>query len=381
MSATRVDVIVNSLGIGGAERHSLTLANAMVDQGFAVRVISLAVAEGSHRQNTTAATSKAIQLHRRGPIDLRALRAYRSLVKSDRPDLTITVNDYPLAFAWAATLWSHRPAMLQITHTIELPHEDNRVKRWLYPQLLRVPAAVVYVCDLQRQHWRRAGIRARADHCVHNGIDVDRFRPLSSATVIAARAALGFSPDDFVVGICAVLRPEKRHDLLLQALALLWRRGDRVQALLIGDGPERAHIEARARALKIDHAVHITGYQQDVVPLIGAADVMCLVSDYETFSLSILEAMAMAKAVIATRAGAVEEQIAHTENGLLVERGNAGELAEAITQLRDAGYRATIGQRALATVRSQFTEAEMVAHYVRIVQQLASKQPTLRRTP
>ena len=145
-SPTRVDVVLNSLGIGGAERHSLALADALLTQGFEVRVIALAMAEGMRRQDETPATRSAVQLRRKGAIDLAALRRYRSLVSTDPPDVTITVNQYPLAFAWAATLFAPRAPMLQIMHTIELPHEDNLLKRWLYPRLMRVPAAVAYVC-------------------------------------------------------------------------------------------------------------------------------------------------------------------------------------------------------------------------------------------
>ncbi len=368
---TRVDIVLNSLGIGGAERHSLALADALTARGFDVRVIALSAAEGLRRQDRTPATLNAVQLTRRGAIDLAALRVYRRLIRADAPDVAITVNQYPLAFAWLATLFSKRAPMLQIMHTIELPHEDSALKRWLYPRLMRVPGAVAYVCELQRQHWRRAGIRARPDHCVHNGIDVERFRPQPAEAVAATRAALGFADDDLVVGLCAVLRPEKRHDLLLHALALLWQRGEALHALLIGDGPERERIEALAQALGVAHAVHITGYQQDVVPFIGACDAMCLVSDHEAFSLSILESMAMAKAVVATRAGGVQEQITDGETGLLIARDDAAALADALSRLRDPSMRAALGKRAMAKARSQFSADTMFARYAGIVRQLA----------
>jgi glycosyltransferase involved in cell wall biosynthesis len=368
---TRVDIVLNSLGIGGAERHSLGLADALMARGFDVRVIALSATEGPRRQDATPATTRAVQLTRRGAVDLATLRAYRRLIRADAPDVTITVNQYPLAFAWLATLFSKRAPMLQIMHTIELPHEDNALKRWLYPRLMRVPAAVAYVCELQRQHWRRAGIRAKPDHCVHNGIDVERFHPQSPAVVAATRAALGLENDELVVGLCAVLRPEKRHDLLLHALALLAQRGEAVHALLIGDGPERERIVALAHALDISHAVHITGYQQDVVPFIGACDAMCLVSDHEAFSLSILESMAMAKAVVATRAGGVQEQITDGETGLLIARNDAPALANALSRLRDPSIRAALGERAMARARSQFSASTMFARYAGIVRQLA----------
>ena len=369
---TRVDIVLNSLGIGGAERHSLALADALGARGFGVRVIALSATDDLRRQGGTPAATQAVQLARRGAIDLAALRAYRRLIQADAPDVTVTVNQYPLAFAWLATLFSKRSPMLQIMHTIELPHEDSALKRWLYPRLMRVPAAVAYVCELQRQHWRRAGIQARPDHCVHNGVDVERFRPQAPEAVAATRLALGLANDDLVVGLCAVLRPEKRHDLLLHALALLRQRGETVHALLIGDGPERERITALTQTIGIAHLVHITGYQQDVVPFIGACDAMCLVSDHEAFSLSILESMAMAKAVVATRAGGVQEQITDGETGLLIARDDAPALAAALSRLRDPSIRSALGQRAMAKARIQFSADTMFARYAGIVWQLAS---------
>jgi glycosyltransferase involved in cell wall biosynthesis len=295
------------------------------------------------------------------------MRRYRALLVSDPPDMTITVNQYPLAFVWAATLFAPRAPVLQVMHTLELPHEDNPVKRWLYPRLMRLPAAVVYVCELQRRHWRQAGVRARVDHCVHNGVDLQRFQPVTAAASSAARANLGLGRDDFVIGLCAVLRPEKRHDLLVRALAVLWSRNEPVHALMIGDGPERDKVFALARSLGVQKAVHIAGYQKDVVPFIGACDAMCLVSDYEAFSLSILESMAMGKAVVATRAGGVGEQITDRDNGLLVPRNDPEALADAISALRDGPTRQALGQRALLRVRKEFSAETMFAAYGRIV--------------
>jgi L-malate glycosyltransferase len=367
-AGTRVDFVVNSLGIGGAERHTLDLADAFIARGFAVRTVALAVTDDARLPKHTPATATAVQLRHRRAADLGALRAYRALVRSDPPDVTVAVNQYPLAFVCAARVLARQAPLLLVMHTIELPHEDSPLKRWLYPRLMRQPSAIAYVCELQRQHWRRAGIVAQPDHCVHNGVDVERFREPP-----------GLGPGDFVVGLCAVLRPEKRHDLLLQALAIAWARGEPVHALLIGDGPERERVTTLARSLGVEHAVHITGYQRDVVPFIAACDAMCLVSDHEAFSLSILESMAMARPVVATRTGGVQEQITDGIDGLLVPCGDAAALAAAFERLRDPALCQEIGQRAATIVRARFSQHRMVDGYVGIVRALA--QPAGRTRP
>lgn len=383
----RIDVVLNSLGIGGAERHTIALANALAEHGHAVRLIALAQTNGQANgqapsHGRSAVVEGAVQLARRGPVDGRALMEFRRLVRRDPPQLTLTVNQYPLAFVVAATQWMPRAPILQIMHTIELPHADSALKRRLYPLLLRRPAALAYVCEMQRQHWRRQGITLRPDHCVHSGVDIDRFTPAPQAMGDETRRRLGLPPQAFVIGLCAVLRQEKRHDLLLNALAQLRKSGRQVHALLIGDGPERARIEADAAAQGVADALTITGYQHDVVPFIAAADCMCLVSDYEAFSLSILESMAMGKPVVATDAGAVGEQITHGANGLITPRGDAAALAHAIATLYDdSSWRRALGEQALNTVRTRFDARTMHTRFIRIVADLASGQAQPRRTP
>lgn len=359
----RVDIVVNALGVGGAERHSVALARGLAAHGCAMRVIALPAAGDEQVEAFVATVPNALQLRRNNRIDLPALREYRRLLRADPPTLCITVNQYPLAFAYAASFAAmRRTPLLQINHSMGHPYW-----RRLYPYLLRKPAAVVYVSELQRQHWRQLGVRSRPDHCVHNGVDLSRFRPQPSEVSAATRASLGLHGDDFVVGLCAVMRQEKRHDLLLQALVLLRQRGHMVHALLIGDGAERERIEMQVRTLQLEGQVHITGYRQDVVPLLAACDIACLVSDYEAFPLSILEAMALGKPVVATRVGAAQEQIDDGESGLLVPPGDVKALADAIERLRDGSVRTSFGHRALTAVRSRFDAAIMYERYARII--------------
>jgi glycosyltransferase involved in cell wall biosynthesis len=224
----------------------------------------------------------------------------------------------------------------------------------------------VYVCERQRQFWRRKGVHG-ADHCIHNGVDVSRFAPPSHAQRLAWRAATGVPDNTLLVGLCAGYRPEKRHDLLLNAVAELKRRGHAVHALLIGDGALRPAIEAQVRALGLENAVTLTGYSHDVRPWIGACDALCLVSDHETFSLAILEGMACGLPVVATQVGAVDEQISDGQDGLLVPAGDVQALADALWQLHDAPRRSHMGLLARRKVLARFDLKGMNGRYLDLV--------------
>jgi glycosyltransferase involved in cell wall biosynthesis len=316
-----------------------------------------------------------VMLGRSGPLDLSALHRYRSLTRQAPAALTLTVNQYPLAFVSAATLGlRQRPPLLHISHTIELPHEDSLLKRRLQALLKHRPQAHVYVCERQRQFWRRKGVDG-ADHCIHNGVDVSRFTPPSPEQRRAWRAATGVPEGTLLVGLCAGYRPEKRHDLLLQAVAELKRRGHAVHALLIGDGALRPAIEAQARALGVESELTLTGYSHDVRPWMGACDALCLVSDHETFSLAILEGMACGLPVVATQVGAVEEQINDGLDGLLVPAGDATALADALWQLSDAHLRSHMGLRARRKVLARFDLLGMNARYLHLVREHSQAAP------
>src|SRR5207302_8921084 len=108
-----------------------------------------------------------------------------------------------------------------------------------------------------------------------NGIDTRHFQDHRSALERhTLRTGLGYADTDYVIGITAVLRPEKNHIQLIEAIARLRRAGLPARGLLIGDGPTRGVVEARARALGVEREVTVTGFREDVRPYLAACAVV-----------------------------------------------------------------------------------------------------------
>jgi len=190
---------------------------------------------------------------------------------------------------------------------------------------------------------------------------------------IAVRKSLGYADDEMVIGMSAVLRPEKNPLQLVEALARLRGRGVRAQVLFVGDGPMRPAIEERARALGLAGQVRIAGFQQDVRPLVGACDVVALCSTaIETFSLAALEAMALRRPVVHSCVGGAAEMVRPGRNGYVFPVGDTEALAGRLAALADPGTRQRMGARARETVESRFTERAMVDRYERTLTQLAT---------
>src|SRR5262249_12325673 len=146
---------------------------------------------------------------------------------------------------------------------------------------------------------------------------------------------LGFFDGEYVIGLSALLRPEKNHVQLVDAVARLRAIGIPARALMIGDGETREAIEERARSLGVASQIVITGLKQDVRPYVAACDVMVLCSLAETFSLSAIESMALSRPVVHSEVGGAAEMIAPGRTGFLFPPGDTEALVGKLAILAD----------------------------------------------
>jgi glycosyltransferase involved in cell wall biosynthesis len=179
-------------------------------------------------------------------------------------------------------------------------------------------------------------------------------------------------PGDYVIGICAALRPEKAHGDYLRAIAGLRARGTPARGLIIGDGPQRPDVERQIQMLGLDRHVTITGMQNDVRPYIVACDVMTLTShSVETFSLAALESMAMRKPVVMTDIGGAREQVEHGVNGLLYRHGDIDALITNLMELSNVALRDRMASDSLERVTRCFSLPTMIDAYTEALSALA----------
>ena len=143
----------------------------------------------------------------------------------------------------------------------------------------------------------------------------------------------------------AALRPEKNHALFLRAAARVRRAVPDARFLIVGDGPQRGELEALAQSLAISDAVRFLGTRSDVPEVLSLIDVLALSSHIEANPVSILEAMAAEKPVVATRVGSVDKAVHDGRSGYLVSPGSEEELAGRLIELlRDRPRAAAFGR-------------------------------------
>ncbi|HEX7690331.1 MAG TPA: glycosyltransferase, partial [Burkholderiaceae bacterium] len=333
--------LLNSLCFGGAEKQVVALVNGLCQQnGHRVWIQCLKDDDALLPQVDPALRPQVLpNLHVRSGLEPFAVAALARRIDAHAIDVVVCTNMYALLYgSLARALCRRRNALrlVEVFHTTEVASRKERLSMTLYRRLLRATDLLVYVCRGQAAHWQAQGLRAREEVVIHNGIDTARFTDRSTpAENEALRRSFGFSPEDFVVGICAVMRPEKAHDDLVRAVAALHARGVPVRALLVGDGPLRGAVEARIAELGLTASIRITGLVADVRPYVAACDAMALTSRTETFSLAALEAMAMGKPMVMARIGGAAEQVDDGVDGLLYPPGDVAALTDALGAMAD----------------------------------------------
>ena len=361
--------LVNSLGVGGAEKQVVSLVNRLDPARLAVSLLQIKHDDALRPQLDPArCTLGTDALRVRKGLEWPALARLARQIDAQAPHLLVCTNMYALAWGAMARALSRRGAavkLVEVFHTTLPGTRKEALQMRLARPLVARADLLVYVCQAQAAHWRDAGLRARREAVIHNGIDTAHF---TDTWTLPQKAALrqrhGIGASDYLVGLCAVMRPEKAHGDLLAALAQLAAGGLRVHALLIGDGPERARIEAQVDALGLRAQVHITGTVADVRPAIAACDAMVIASRaVETFSIAALEAMALGKPMLMSDIGGAREQVEPGDNGLLHVPGDVQGLAAHIRRLADPRLRRRMGERARARVVPAFDVAAMAQRY------------------
>jgi glycosyltransferase involved in cell wall biosynthesis len=359
MSAPGLLFIVNSLGVGGAEKQVITLLNHLPRNRFRLHLAYLKRIENQLPLLDTSRLDTLVCCDVKRGIERHAVRQLGEIIETQQIDALVCTNTYSMLYGFLARRAARRarPKLATVFHTTLLRTLKEQVQMLLYTRLFKRSDLLVYVCENQRDYWRDRGLRAAADAVVHNGIDVEYFSDLQTPQQkLEMRRSLGFSPDDYVIGLCSYMRPEKAHGDLLQAIARLRSQGTPAKGLFIGDGPERPAIEAQVTALGLREHIVITGLQRDVRPYIGCCDVMTLVSHaVETFSLAALESMALGKPLVMTDIGGASEQVLHGQTGFLFERGDINALTTHLQSLASRTLQSRMGSAAQRRVRQLFT--------------------------
>lgn len=362
----RVLFVTGSLAHGGAERHSITVLNRLAERGHECHAVHIKDDRPDQADRVRLGDGGSLRcLGAARYLDRRALASFAADIATIRPSTIIAANTYALMYSSLALRLSHLRAPLVSTfHSTRLLGAKEQLQMAAYRFFLWRADCLVFVCETQRRYWLRRGVFSRRNEVIHNGVDTDEFcdsrNPGERGMM---RDALGYTDADYVIGLPALLRPEKNHVQLVDAVFRLRNAGVPAKALMIGDGEMRGAVEARARELEVEKDVVITGIQRQVRPYVAACDVVALCSHTEAFSLAAIEAMALRRPVVHSDVGGAAEMIVPGQNGFLFPAGDTSALVDKLAILADRAVARTMGKNAREVVERRFSEKAMVDRY------------------
>jgi glycosyltransferase involved in cell wall biosynthesis len=224
--------------------------------------------------------------------------------------------------------------------------------RWLYKHLLRKADRVIYIAEFMREHLQPL-IKARSASVIYHSVP-------------DPGEAIGSGDPNEILFVGRLIHL-KGCDDLLRSFALVKAGSPEAFLTIVGDGPERSNLEKQAQELNLGSSVRFAGFQNDTASFFARAGIFVLPSRSEGLVLTLLEAMAHGKAIVASRITSVPECIVDGESGLLTRPGDIYDFASALGQLLTDGHlRLCLGQAAREAYLKTFTTTRMITEYRRL---------------
>jgi glycosyltransferase involved in cell wall biosynthesis len=351
----RLLLVVDSLEVGGAERHVVDLAMALHRKGHEVEVACSV--SGGLSEPLEAAGVPVWPLARRlvkRRVSVAYARGIRRLLGERRFDL-VHAHIFASAVAAAiATLGKGVP--LVITEHTEASWQTwrtRRVSRWAHRRAKRVIAVST---PIERRLIERDGVPSHLVTRIPNAVIPASDEPPDPA---------GPLPDAWVegplVGVVARLQPEKGVANFLKAAARVSEISPRARFLVVGDGPLREELLNLVEHLGISERVRFLGYRTDSRALMGLMDLLVVPSLTEGSPLIVLEAMAAGVPVVASAVGGIPDQVRHGREGILVPPDDPDALGDALgALLRDPAYARRLGEAGRRRTENEFSHETLV---------------------
>jgi glycosyltransferase involved in cell wall biosynthesis len=342
---------------GGAQEHLFGLLSRLDPDRYDVSVVSLSPGSAVRKMQRAGFDVLVID----EPDDAIAVGALAAHLAEIGPDVIHNhMHRAELVGTRAAIALGEvgyrRPYVVATVHSSRVRSEEDRQ---MLRELTKHVDQLIAVSSMIERKLLAEGRTAAPVRRIYNGIDLSRYDEQEACCTLPEE--YGMEPGSQIVGVVARLEPEKGHPTLLDAWPLVLRSVPGAYLLIVGEGSRREALEAQARHLRIAHRVVFTGRRDDVPAVTAALDVAVLPSYREAQGLSVLEAMALSRPVVASDVGGIPEMITDGVTGLLVPPHDADALAAGIVRLLvDHPFADTLGRAGHDMVHDRFCIQLMV---------------------
>ena len=387
--------VIARLNMGGPALHVAYLTEGLRKRGYDTTLVagSLAAGEDSMAFVADAHGVEIVRIDQLGreisPLrDLMATIRLARLIRKERPQIlhTHTAKAGTVGRVAARLAGSRKPPIVVHTfHGHVLRGYFGPARTLLFRLLERWLAAgttaLIAVSPQVRDDLVSLGVAPRERFVVIRlGIELDeRVAPEENGRG-ESRRYLGIPGDRFAVGWIGRMTAVKRTDDVLIAFKSLRDSGVDAVLCMVGDGPDRIPLEQRAHELGVARDTVFLGYQEDVAPFYAAFDVLVLPSGNEGTPVTVIEALAAERPVVATRVGGVPDVVRDGEDGFLVEAGAPDDLADRLGRLaRDPALRARMGRKGRERVLPRYAVERLVDDVDELYRSLLSAAGVRRR--
>jgi len=290
-------------------------------------------------------------------IDLAAAWKLSRLLRQWQPEIVHAHDPHAVAMTSLALSFAApvpRPKVVA-SRRVDFHLQGNAFSQWKYRQVDGFIAASGAIRDILVHD----GIPADRIVVVHDGIDVGKIANRPAADIHAEYWLPHGVP--VVVNVGALVA-HKGQRFLIDAMPMVLREVPDARLVIFGEGELRPALERQVKHLSLEKHILLPGFREDVLSLVKSADLFVMSSITEGLGSAVLDAMAMALAVVGTRAGGIPEAIVPGTTGELVEPGDAAALAAAIVKLlQDPSLRQEYGEAGRRRVAHQFDVEHLVS--------------------
>jgi glycosyltransferase involved in cell wall biosynthesis len=366
----RIVQIVTRLDIGGVPEHLLTLTEGLVQHGHDVAIVCNHISDPIRLrlQALGIHNIKLIKLHRLPhPGDLISIWHLYNYLYESKFDIVHTHMSKAALLGCLTARAAKVPMIINTAHNLGCLAFKNPFAKalfWLYDKALFALATDVVILvsnTIRQQVITNRLLPERKAIYIPNGINVINSPPIKTNRIIELKQNLKIIPTNLVIGTVARLVWFKGLHTLISAMPDILKSHPNTTLIIIGDGPLRANLEKQVQDLELDQYVLFLGERNDAVAILPVLDIFVLPSVSEGMPITILEAMAAAKPVVASNVGGIPELVSDGVTGFLVPSDKPVSLAVAtIKLLDDSILRQKMGILAKQKVVNEFSAVRMV---------------------
>lgn len=362
MTKLKVLEVIRQGQIGGGESHLLDLIYFLDKQK--VDPICLSFSDGEMVSRLKQMGINCYVINTQKPFDLSVQRKIIKLIQNE---------NIQLIHAHGSRAASN---ILYLAHKLHIPlvytvhgwsfHDDQsyivrKLRSYSEKIICSSASQVICVSDSNKETGRKVfGLKNAV--VIENGVNLDRYNPEASFKNL--RYEFGFSESDFIVGFIARCTKQKNPLAFLSALEMVHSNNPFIKGLFVGEGDMDEEVDAFICQHQMSSYLYRSPFRTDVPDLLNCIDVFCLPSLWEGLSISLLEAMAMQKAIIATPTDGTKEVIEHQTNGLVIPFNDEFALSNAMDSFyKDRALKEECAINARRFVSERFN-ANRVAEFV-----------------